>query len=299
MADLDLNHLTVFMKIVESGNFTRAARALEVPKSKVSRTLSQLEKDLGVQLIHRTTRHFQLTDIGRGFYERCRGPLAGLEAATVDLKESLSEIQGRIRLTSAQDLGSTLLPGPVNEFSRLYPKIQFEVILSQESLNLIRESIDIAVRLGELRDSGCKAHKIGHVSLILVASPQFLESHSSLTDLSDLENAPCLGFEALKSRGWVFRNGKEKRALKILPAVSTNNPEFTLRLALKGLGVALLPDYICRDFLQTGALAHLFKDWKGETVPVSLVFPYRKRMPVHVRKFADFLLARLKSSLDS
>ncbi|MBX3042014.1 MAG: LysR family transcriptional regulator [Bdellovibrionaceae bacterium] len=299
LKSLDLNHLTVFTKIVESGNLTRTAHVLGVPKSKVSRILSQLERDLGVQLIHRTTRHLQLTDMGQRFYEKCQGPLAGLEAAAAHLRENTDDIQGRIRLTAAQDLGSTLLPGPIDEFSRRYPKIQFQVILSQESLNLVQESIDIAIRVGELKDSRFKAHKIADVSLILVASPRYLETHAPLATLSDLEKAPCLGFEALKGRGWVFRNGKEKRSFKIEPAVMTNNPEFNLKLALKGRGVALLPDYICRESLQSGSLVHLFKNWKGDRVPVSLVFPYQKQMPVHVRKFADFLLSRLKTDLSS
>lgn len=299
MKSLDLNHLVVFTKIVESGNLTRTAHVLGVPKSKVSRILSQLEKDLGVQLIHRTTRHLQLTDMGRRFYEKCQGPLAGLEAAAAHLKENATDIQGRIRLTAAQDLGSTLLPGPLDEFSRLYPKIQFEVILSQESLNLVQESIDVAIRVGELKDSRFKAHKVADVSLILVASPRFLEAQNPPATLSDLTKVPCLGFEALKGRGWVFRNGKEKRSFKIEPAVMTNNPEFNLRLALKGRGVALIPDFICREALQSGSLVHLFKNWKGDSVPISLVFPYQRQMPIHVRRFADFLLTRLKTDLNA
>lgn len=294
---LDLNHLTVFAKIVESGNLTRAAKVLDLPKSRVSRILSQLEKDLGVQLIHRTTRNLQLTEIGRQFYERCKGPLAGLEDAARNLCMNSKEIQGRIRLTSAQDFASSLLVGPIDEFSRLYPKVQFDVLLSQEPLDLIRESIDLAIRIGPLKDSGLKAIKVAEVSLILVASPQFLEKWTSMNSIDDLTHTPTLGFEALKGRGWTFRNGREKRTFKIDCSMTTNNPDFNLRLCLRGRGIALLPDYLCQDHLKSGSLVHLFKSWKGESVPISLVYPYQKQMPAHIRRFADFLMARLKAAL--
>lgn len=296
--NIDLNHLNVFTKIVESGNLTRAAQILGLPKSRVSRILSQLERDLGVQLIHRTTRHLQTTEIGRQFYERCKTPLTGLEEATAQLTENSKELQGRIRLTAAQDFGSALLAAPIDEFSRLYPNIQFEVILSQESLNLVQESIDIAIRIGRLKDSGLKAHKLAEVSLILVASPLLLEHRPALTQIEDLVNYPCLGFQAFSSRGWTFRNGKEKRTLKVSPDLISNNPEFNLKLAVRGRGIALLPDYICKDHLQSGTLIHLLKNWRGEPVPIHLVFPYQKQMPHHVRRFADFLLTRLKAALD-
>ncbi len=294
---IDLNHLAVFAKIAESGSLTKAAQNLGQPKSRVSRILSALEKDLGVQLIHRTTRYLQLTDIGQRFYDHCRGPLAGLEEATRDLSNCTEEIQGKIRITAAQDFGLALLPMMIDEFSRLYPKVFFDVNLSQESLNLVQESIDIAVRFGPLKDSGLKVHKVGDIHLALVATPEFLSSRPPLNQLSDLVEAPCLCFEASRQKGWSFTNGRERKMIKIKPALTSNNPDFLLKMALRSRGVALLPDYLCREALKSGRLVGLFKTWRSEGIQVSLVFPYQKQLPQHLRRFTDFLLHQMGTAL--
>jgi DNA-binding transcriptional LysR family regulator len=297
MNPIDLNHLTVFAKIVESGSLTKASLALHQPKSRVSRVLSALERDLGLQLVHRTTRHLQLTDIGRRFYEHCKGPLAGLEEATRDLADCAEDVQGVIRLTAPQDMGTSVLPTMIDEFSKMYPKIHFEVVLAQESLNLVSESIDVAIRFGPLKDSSMKAQKVAEISLILVASPNFIETQPPLNQLSDIMNLPCLSFEATKGKAWSFNNGREKRTLKVKHTMIANNPEFLLKMALKHRGVALLPDFLCRDHLQTGALVQLFRTWKSDVVPLSLVFPYQKQLPYHIRRFADFLKIRLQATM--
>lgn len=293
----DLNHLVVFEKIAETGSLTKAAQSLNLPKSRVSRILSSLERDLGVQLIHRTTRHLQLTDLGRRFYSNSQGPLTGLIEAARDLSECNNEIMGLIRMTAAEDFGLSLLPPLIDEFNRLYPKVSFEVVLAQESLNLVQESIDVAVRIGALKDSRMKAQKVGDIQMILVASPEFVETRAPMNQLSDLLNAPCLGFSVTQNRGWTFTNGREKKTLKIEPLISSNNPGFALKLALRGRGIALVPDYLCHDHLKNGQLVHLFRSWRGEQVPVSLVFPYQKQLPPHVRRFADFLIGKLRAAI--
>lgn len=293
----DLNHLLVFGKIAETGSLTKAAQSLNLPKSRVSRILSSLERDLGVQLIHRTTRHLQLTDLGRRFYNHSQGPLTGLIEAARDLSECNDEIMGLIRMTAAEDFGMALLPGLVDEFTRLYPKVSFEILLAQESLNLVQESIDVAIRIGALKDSRMKAQKIADINLILAASPAFIESRPPMNHLSDLLNVPCIGFSTLQNRGWTFTNGREKKTVKVEPTITSNNPSFALRLALRGRGVALLPDYLCHEPLKGGQLAHLFRSWRSEQVPVSLVFPYQKQLPPHVRRFADFLIGKLRAAI--
>lgn len=294
MKSFDLNHLTVFTKIVETGSLTKAAKTLQQPKSRVSRILSNLERDLGVELIHRTTRHLQLTEIGKRFYERCRGPLTGLEEAARDLEDCTTEVQGHIRVTAAQDFGNTLLAPMIDEFQRSYPKVTMDLLLTQESLNLVEQSIDLAIRLGALKDSGLKAHKVADLNILLVASPVWLEANPTLHQLEDLEKVECLGFLPFGSK-WTFQNGREKKVLKITSRLSTNNPELILQFALRAKGPALLPDYLCRSHLQAGSLVPLFKSWKGSSAPIHLVFPYQKQMPQHVRRFADYLIPKIRA----
>lgn len=294
MKSFDLNHLGVFVKIVETGSLTKAAQALQQPKSRVSRILANLERDLGVELIHRTTRHLQLTEIGKRFYERCRGPLSGLEEAARDIEDCTQEVQGHIRMTAAQDFGNTLLAPMIDEFQRIYPEVTMDLLLTQDSLNLIEQSIDLAIRLGSLKDSGLKAHKVGELGINLAVSPVWLERNAPLNHLEDLEGVDCLGFIPFQNK-WTFHNGKEKKTIKVKSRLSTNNPEVSLQFALRARGPALLPDYLCRSHMQSGALVPLFKTWKGVTAPIHLVFPYQKQMPQHVRRFADFLIPKIKA----
>lgn len=293
---MDLNHLIVFVKIVETGSLTKAAVALKQPKSRVSRTLSSLERDLGAELIHRTTRHLQLTDIGRRFFDRCRGPLSGLEEAARDIANCSQEIQGHIRLTAAQDFGNHLMAPIVDEFLGAFPRVSIDLLLTQEPLNLIEQSIDLAIRIGNLKDSSFKALRVAELGMLLVAHPGWVERHTSVNHLDDLEKVDCVGFLPYGQK-WTFQNGKEKRTIRIHSRVATNSPDLALQFALDGKGPAILPSFICRKHLQAGSLTGLFRSWKGPAGAVHLVFPYQRQMPPHVRRFADFIVPRIRAQL--
>lgn len=297
MEQLDLNQIRTFVKLVQLGSFTKAAEVLRQPKSRVSRRLAALERELGVQLIYRTTRQFQLTETGRSFFERAQGLIEGLESLSSEVSESTSEISGLIKVTAADDMGVKYLPLILDEFSRHYPQIRFEVFLSQSFVDLVKDSIDVALRIGPLKDSSLKARRVGYLKNILIATPGLLERFRHWEDVTQLESIPFVGMSNI-NKVEVFR-GSDGRSLKFKPNVkfTANNPAMLLELALLGKGVALVPEFLCFEHIKSGRLIHVHKNFHGQETPIHIVTPEQKELPIKIKKFTDFLAKRLKELL--
>lgn len=293
--ELDLNHVRAFVKLVQMGSVTKAAEYLKQPKSRLSRHLASLEKELGVQLIYRTTRQFQLTETGRIYYERCKGLVEGLESVAVEMSESSAEVSGWIRITAADDLGVNYLPKVLDEFSKLYPRICFDVILSQAYVDLVKESVDVALRIGQLRDSSLRARRIGYLRNIFVASPGFLERYKNLDNIEEVSRVPVVAMSP-GNKVEVLRAGdaRQKLILRLDPVAIGNNPALVAQLALQGKGLGFLPEFLCRPYLKDGRLVHLFKSWQSAEVPFNVVTPNQKEVPLRVKKFTEFAAKRLK-----
>lgn len=297
MEQLDLNQIRVFVKLVQLGSFTKTAEQLHQPKSRISRRLAALEKDLGAQLIYRTTRQFQLTETGRVYFERVQGLIEGLESLSTEISETTSEVSGVIKLTASDDMGVKILPMILDEFSKQYPLVKFEIRLSQAYVDLVKESIDVAVRIGILKDSSLRARKVGTVRNIFVATPGFLERHRSWEDIDQLGTLPFIGMTTM-SKLEVWR-GSESKKLVFKPNIvfTSNNPAMMIELALLGRGVALAPEFLCVDHLRSGRLVHVHKNLRGQEAPVSIVTPEKKETSQKIKKFTEFLSKRLKDVL--
>lgn len=297
MEQLDLNQIRTFVKLVQSGSFTKAADVLRQPKSRVSRRLAALEKELGVQLVYRTTRQFQLTETGRAFYERAQGLIEGLEALSTEVSDATAEISGLIRVTASDDMGLKYLPLLVDEFSRLYPQIRFEVLLTQAYVDLVKESVDVALRIGTLKDSSLRVRKVGVLKNILIATPGFLERYRNWEDLNQIEEIPFVGMLNL-NKIEIFK-GNDNKKIKLKPNLkySANNPAMLLELALLGKGVALVPEFLCVDYIRSGRLIHIHRNLHGEEIPVSIVTPDQRETSQKVKKFSEFVAKRMKELL--
>lgn len=293
--EVDLNQVKAFVKVVEAGSFTKAAALLKQPKSRVSRRVASLEQVLRIQLIYRTTRQLQLTDSGREFYEKSRSLITDLEAVADSLKEDSQEVSGLIRMTAPADMADALIPNLVSEFKQLYPKVRFQLLLSQELVDLVKESVDVALRVSNLKDSSMRMRKVADVSSILVASPALLEKHARLDRLEQLAQLPCLGFQIRRADVWSVRNGKEKKDIKINPDFICNNPSVIKELAVLGRGVALIPEFLCQEEIRKGNLVHLFKNWRSESAALNLLMPGQKELPLRIQKFVEFAARRLKA----
>ena len=286
---INLNYCFLFVKLVDAGSFTKAAELLKMPKSRVSRQLAALEEELGVQLIFRTTRHFQLSESGLQFYERSKKAIFEIEGAIEDASQTRHELRGTIRLTAPEDIGVVLLPSIIDTFRKIYPLVSFELILSNKLLNLTYEAIDIAVRIGKLSDSLMRARRVGQVGSYLVASPDLLRRLGDIAKPEDLARGPALSFGDLKnSQQWQLSNGKKHVTLKIIPHVQVNNFFMLRELVLRGQGFAEITRFIIRDDLKHGNLVRLLPQWETNSAPISILTQPNNRSTV-IKTFANYL----------
>ncbi len=294
MEQLDLNQIRTFVKLVQAGSFTKAAAILRQPKSRVSRRLSALEKDLGVQLIYRTTRQFQLTEMGRIYYQRAQGLIEGLESLSTEVSESTAEVSGLIKITASDDMGVKYLPALLDEFSRQYPQVRFELLLTQAYVDLVKESVDVAFRIGSLKDSSLRARRVGTVRSVFVATPGFLERYKQAEELTQLGTLPFIALSQAP-RLEVFRTSDGKKlTLKPNAVFSANNPAALVELAVLGKGVAFVPEFLCVDYLRAGKLVHIHKNLRGPEAAISIVTPEQKEVPLKIKKFTEFAVKRTR-----
>jgi DNA-binding transcriptional LysR family regulator len=296
---VDLNQLAVFVKVVDSGSMTKAAALLKQPKSRVSRRIATLEKLLRVSLLYRNTRQLSLTQAGRTLYERCRHSIYELERATEVLHESSHEVSGPLRVTASEDIGSSLLGPLIVELGKLYPKLSIELILANEVMDLVKDGIDLALRIGPLEDATLKARLVGYVGLILVASPNYLSSHPPISKVSDLSQHSTLFFNVGEEKNsWKLKpRGKRETRVEIHTRHSANHPNILLALAIAGQGVALIPEFICVDALASGKLVRILEEYETVPAPVHFVWPAHRETNPKVRAFVEQGLKQLSQYL--
>jgi DNA-binding transcriptional LysR family regulator len=292
---MDLNQLAVFVRVVDAGSFTKASRSLKQPKSRVSRRIAALERDLGVVLLYRTTRQFHPTEAGRALYAQTRDHVYALDAAASSLRENAAEVSGVLRVTATTDVGSALLGAVIGELATLHPKMTVDLHLSEDVVDLVRDGMDLAVRIGALKDTSLKSRALGRIIFIVVASPDYLARAPRLEAVADLSAHQVLAFSSAGVDSvWTLRApGKREEAVKIRAQFRANNPRILLDLALAGKGVALLPEFLCVDALKDGTLQrplkHATKPW-----PVHFVWPGQRETPPKVRAFVDLVVEHLK-----
>ncbi len=291
---INLNRVEIFLQMVESGSITKAAQVLRVAKSKLSRDLALLERELGVQLIYRTTREFRLTEPGQRFFEKANKSLSAMQEAISEVSKQSDEIAGVIRFTAPEDIGSYVMSRVANDFKILHPKIIFEMNFSNEILNLVKDRIDIAIRMGRLSDSSMTLRKAGQVDMILVASPKYLDSLKSIPSIQDLEKCRSVCFIADEEKPqWTLVSVKEKKIIKLKSDIICNNYVALKEMVILGNGIGLLPRFFCEDAIAKGDLVHILKAWRNEGSAIQVVLPEQKEIPQKIRSFMDFTVKKL------
>ncbi len=293
--DQNLNRLQTFREVVLAGSFSKAAEILKQPKSRVSRNIAQLEKHLGRQLIYRTTRQFQLTQAGLDLFEKAAPLINELGQTLEKMLNTSGEISGVIRISVPVDIGSVLIGKICREFNLLYPKVRVVTLVTNEYVDLVKESIDIALRIGRTKDSTMIQKRIGAIGLIFVVSPELLNRYGALQKIEDLEKLPYLAFSSQDMKRYQVKvsNAKETRSLKFTPTFVSNN-FFALRsMAIEGGGLTLLPAFLVRDSIRSGELVQIYKDWNTDPSPIHILIPHQKETPQLIRVFNNFLASSL------
>jgi DNA-binding transcriptional LysR family regulator len=290
--DTDLNDYLYFAEAVAHGSFAAASRALKIPKSKLSRRISGLERRLGVCLIERSTRHFRVTELGRSFYQRCRAILEVAEDAEAIVAEALSEPSGDIRFSCPTGLLGIVSP-TLPDFLRQCPKVRLQMLAIDRPVDLIQEEVDLAIRVRTKLDSGTalKTRSLGISRKILVSSEHVAGSIDC--DIAQLARLPTLGTsdEPGEMEWALIGDGGETKKIRHDPRMRCSDFSAIRDAAAEGLGIALLPDHTCRDYLAMGKLVHVFPEWHGPDGFVHVVFTARRGLPVAMRAFIDHLVS--------
>lgn len=296
---IDLNLVKIYTKVVEYKSFSETSRHLRIPKSTLSRSVTALEKELGVQLILRTTRQFSLTHQGERFYQDSKKILNEFEATLAVMMKSKEGTHGKIRLTAPLDFGEAVLNPLIIEFSQQNPLVELDLSYSDDIVNIVREGFDLALRIGEQKDSRLKTKKVCETSFVLVASPYFLQQHGQILRSEQLVNLPYIHFGRVKDAATVkFSSpGRENFSIKAKPQIVINHLQSLKAMAIAGKGYTMIPDFFVRPEIQKGQLVQLFKNYKTSAINVSWVMPEHKENSAVIKNFRDFITPRILNIL--
>ncbi len=296
---MDLNLVTAFVRVVEQQSFTGAAKALNLPKSSVSRRVTELEEELGVQLLHRTTRKLALTEAGRSYYEQAEKALSELSAAAETAAGMDTEARGIVRITAPVDIGVMGLADIVAEFLREFPEIHVELSLSSRMVNLIDEGFDIGVRAGKSRDASLVSRKVGDAALGLYASPGYLEARGRPKVLDDLAAHDCVLFRAKHAKALWKLDGPsgEVSTVEVRGRINVDEMLFVRQAVGMGLGIGLLPTIViatCARVRSLEPVDRVLPEFSmGGASEISVVTPSGPKRPRRVTLVRDFLVQRL------
>lgn len=291
--------MQVFLRVVEAGSFSEAARLLRMTPSTISKLIARLEGRLGVRLLERSTRRLSLTAEGQIYYERGKSLLSEFDEVERELSLGAASTGGTVRVNASVAFGVLGLEPLLPDFWRAYPNIVVDLSLSDEIVDLYLDRTDVAFRVGSLPDSSMMARRIGSARRKIVAAPAYLDKHGIPVSVDDLTRHNCLGFNFRRSAPvWPLKESGRIVDRAVNGSLLANNGETVRRLAIAGVGLARLGDYHARDDLAAGRLVEVLAD----TVPedeehIHALYLGGARMPQRVRAFLDFVCPRLQAFL--
>lgn len=295
---MDLNETAVFVKVVQTGSFSEAARQLGLPTSTISTRVSRLEKRLGVTLLQRTTRRLHLTDVGEVYFQHAALGMSHLSDAEVAITEALGEPKGVLRVTAPADLGDRILADILKSMREAYPNISIDLALMDRYVDLVAEGIDVAIRAGELKDSTLVAKNVGTASWSLYASPAYLKSASALNHPSELKQHDCLQFTPLGREAWKLNKQQQQLIVPMTGQIMINDIRVIHAMAIDGEGVALLPNYHCQQECLRAKLVKVLPEWHAKLDPIHIVYPRQRFVHPKLRAFIDVAALKLNQVLD-
>ena len=292
----DIRKMVVFAQVVADGSFTAAAKSLNLGKASVSEHVSQLETELKVSLLNRSTRHVTLTEAGQVFLGYCQQIIEQAQAAHDDVS-SLSETpKGRLRVSTTVDFSVFKLTPILAEFRQRYPEIKIELVLDDSITDLVAEQIDVAVRIGDPRKTAYRHRSLRRVDVVMVAGKNYVSQNGLPKTLADLILhqwiSLTLKVESVTLTG--NRNGTEER-MKITSAYASNSPMVSYAMVMADLGIAMLPEFIVEDEIQKGNMVRVLGDYEFVKPDICVLYPYSPQVPAKIRVFIDYLLEKINT----
>lgn len=292
---MDLNQMHVFVRVVQAGGFSAASRQLKIPKSTLSRRVSELEERLGARLLQRTTRKLGLTDAGRIYFDHAARIISDAQIAEEAVGQMQAAPRGLLRVTTP--LSFVMVAPIVSAYVRKYPDVHVELVCSDRRIDLVEEGFDVAIRSGVLRDSSLVARNLGAIERVVVAAPDYCRENGTPKTPSDLEKHSCIVFgvgDAPKT--WALESGEKKVEIRVTPRLTVNDPDIMRLAALDGIGIAFMPAIGIAEDLKKKRLLHVLPDWCSPKTPVHVVYPTARHVSPKVTAFIDLVRDRMRLS---
>lgn len=286
-----LTRMRTFLQVVDAGGFTAAAKTAGRSKALISKYVSELEDELAVRLLNRTTRQLSLTEAGEHYYREAGEIIRRVEELVTEVQDTNATPRGRLRVSMPRTMGDGAVGGALVEFAKSFPDVALSIAMEDRFVNLVEEGFDVAVRVANLDDSSLIARKVGSFEVISCASPDVIAAHGKPVVPQDLADKPCIIDTNSRPRAaWTYLKGEEKHSVTVTGRIEFNSPHAVRRAALSGLGFARIPRIFIRKDLAEGRLVEVLEDYVDRAREVHIVYPHRRHLPLKTRAFVDFMV---------
>jgi LysR family transcriptional regulator for bpeEF and oprC len=295
-----LRAMEVFVRVVETDSFLKAAHSLSLPRSSITMTIQKLERHLGVRLINRTTRTLSLTADGEAYYDRCRAILSDIDATENGLREGYKGARGRLRVDMPPSIGRSIMLPALADFRERFPEIELAVGMTDRLVDLVQEGIDCVIRTGILADSTLMTRRIGAFRWVVSGTPAYLEKFGEPRTPADLIHHNMVAYSSARNGRpdrWIFSDAGNPVAIDTRATLIVDET-FALRdLALAGYGLVRLGDFNVSASIERGELKEVLQDYTPPPVPVSVVYPSSRHLSPAVRAFVDWAQVTVGAAL--
>ena len=288
---MDVMHsMAVFRRVVEAKSFSAVARETNMSQSTVSKHIASLEERLDTKLLNRSTRSLKLTEAGQEYYQHCIRILNDFQEAEASVGKGKIDPTGTLRISTSAAFGRTYILPYLGEFLSTYPDINIDLMFGDKYTDLVKEGIDLAIRIGPLEDSSLIAKKIGTSPRVVVASPEYLVKHGRPKKPADLTKHDCLFYSLQKSPDlWYFNSTQEgDESIRVNGRIKASSPDAVCDATLEGLGISILGEWYVRKHLKNGHLIKILPDFKPTAYDIHAVYPERRFMPQKVKRMIQF-----------
>lgn len=288
-----LTRIRAFIDVVEAEGFSAAARKTGRSKALLSKYVRELEDDLGALLLNRTTRQFSLTEAGHTYYRTASDILKEIDNLADLVREKNADLKGKLRISVPRTFIDAEVGQSLIDFAKENPELSLEIVAEDRFVDLIEEGFDLAIRITRLEDSGLIARKLSDFRVYAVATADFVAQHGPLDGPQDFSRVPFIIDTNTRFHNAVryLEPDGGSNSVAISGPIEVNSPQATLRAARAGLGIAMVPDFIARPYIQSGELVTLFDDYISKDRGIYAVYPHRRYLPAKVRSFVDYLSA--------
>jgi DNA-binding transcriptional LysR family regulator len=293
---MDVMHsMAVFRRVVEAKSFSAVARETNMSQSTVSKHIASLEERLDTKLLNRSTRSLKLTEAGKEYYHHCIRILNDFQEAEASVGKGKIDPTGTLRISTSAAFGRTCILPYLNEFFTAYPDISIDLIFDDDYTDLVKEGIDLAIRIGPLEDSSLIARKIGSSPRVVVASPEYLVDHGRPKKPADLIKHNCLFYSLQKSPDlWYFNSTQEgDESIRVSGRLKASSPDAICDATLEGLGISILGEWYARKHIKEGKLQVIMPDYKPTAYDIHAVYPERRFVPQKVKRMIEFLTEKI------